>query len=133
MNIEEKLRKHLLGQEVDRIEQGEVLHLKNGIALELYESDQDCCAGAYGQWELPEGELHGGITDVKFTQEEPQDVYREEPAKCEIVLIHGDQTVASGQGYADAGNGGYYFSILSLRVKVDDKTIDDFEIVSSYG
>ena len=28
MNIEEKLKKHLLGQEIDRIEQGEVLYLK---------------------------------------------------------------------------------------------------------
>ena len=131
MNIEEKLKKHLLGQEIDRIEQGEVLHLKNGVALELYESGQDCCAGAHGTWLLSDSEIHGGITEVKFEEETYCEEYGERSSECVITLLHGNQAVASAEGYADAGNGGYYFSVLSLRVKVDDKTIDDFDVISA--
>ena len=131
MNVEEKLKKYLLGQEVDRIEQGEVLYLKNGVALELYESDQDCCAGAHGKWILPDGEIHGGITEVKFEEETYCEEYGERSSECVITLLHGNQTVASAEGYADAGNSGYYFSVLSLRVKVKGETIDDFDVISS--
>lgn len=130
MNVEEKLKKYLLGQEIDRIEQGEVLYLKNGVALELYESDQDCCAGARGTWTLPDGEIHGGITEVKFEEETYCEEYGDRSSECVITLLHENQAVASAEGYAGAGNGGYYFSVLSLRVKVDDKTIDVFDVIS---
>ena len=131
MNVEEKLKKYLLGQEIDRIEQGGVLYLKNGVALELYEPYQDCCAGARGTWLLPDGEIHGGITEVKFEEETYSEEYGDRSSECVITLLHENQAVASAEGYAAAGNGGYYFSVLSLRVKVDGKAIDDFDVISA--
>ena len=44
---------------------------------------------------------------------------------------HENQAVASAEGYADAGNGGYYFSALRLRVKAKGETIDDFDVIST--
>lgn len=138
MNIEEKLKKRLLGQEIDRLAKGvdgerTILRLKNGTELELYESAQDCCAVAHGTWETLADNAHGGITDVQFEAhtDEGDNDYDAPSTDCLITLLHENTTLAKASGYATSGNGGFYFSVLSLRVKVKGETIDDFDVISA--
>lgn len=130
------LEKHLLGQEISHIQKSNTgdnatLHLKNGVTLEIYESAQDCCAAAYGDWELHKP-FHGGITNVTYSKERQETGFPGETASyCTITILHENRTLAAARGTATNGNGGYYFSVLSMQVKLHDTPTDDFEILHS--
>lgn len=130
------LEKHLLGQEISHISKGPTgdnatLHLKNGVTLDIYESDYDCCAAAWGDWELHKP-FHGGITNVTYSEEHQETGFLGETASyCTITILHENRTLATARGTANDGNGGYYFSTLSIQVKLHDIPTDDFEILHS--
>lgn len=132
----DNLKKHLLGQEISHIGKSPTgdnatLHLKNGVTLEIYESDYDCCATAYGDWELHKP-FHGGITNVEYTTEtRDHDFPGETTSYCTITILHENRTLATARGTASNGNSGYYFSVLSIQVKLHDTPTDDFEILHS--
>lgn len=136
MNPLKNLEKHLLGQEISHIQKSNtgdnaILHLKNGVSLEIYESDYDCCAGAYGDWELHKP-FHGGITDVTYSKEHREvGLLGETASYCTITILHEHRTLATARGTANDGNGGYYFSVLSIQVRLHDAPTDDFEILHS--
>lgn len=136
MNPLKNLEKHLLGQEISHISKSPagdnaILHLENGVTLEIYESDYDCCARAYGDWELHKP-FHGGITNVEYTTEtRDHDFLGETTRHCTITILHGNRALATGRGAANNGNGGYYFSTLSMQVKLHGTPTDDFEILHS--
>ena len=136
MNPIKSLEKHLLGQEISHISKSPAgdnatLHLKNGVTLEIYESAQDCCAGAWGDWELHKP-FHGGITNVEYTTEtHHSDFDCSSTSHCTITILHENRALATARGTANDGNGGYYFSTLSMQVKLHDTPTDDFEILHS--
>ena len=129
------LEKHLLGQEISHISKSPTgdnatLHLKNGVTLEIYESDYDCCAAAYGDWELHKP-FHGGITNVEYDTETYNGEFGDHAEHCTITILHGNRALAIAHGTATDGNGGYYFSALSIQVRLHDTPTDDFEILHS--
>ena len=130
MSIKETLTKHLVGRRITAAD-SDTLTLDDGTTLRLYESDQDCCAGAFGDWEILDPDrLEAAITSVEYEEDDYDDDYTR-VAKCKITIFHNQNPIALGDGYADAGNDGYYFSALSLEITVDGTEVYDEEIISS--
>lgn len=130
MTIQDTLTKYLVGRRITTAD-NDTLTLDDGTVLELYESEQDCCAGASGEWQILDPDrLEAAITSVKYEDFTYHDGDTN-VTKCQIVILHNQNPIALGAGYADAGNGGFYFSTLSLEVTVDGTTVYDDEIISA--
>lgn len=130
MTIQETLTKHLVGRRITAADR-DILTLDDGTTLTLYESEQECCAGADGEWEILDPDrLEAVITHVEYEEDdyEDGDTYGE---TCKITILHNQNPIALGDGYADAGNGGYYFSALSLEITVDGTIVYDEEVISA--
>ena len=97
----------------------ETITLDNGIKIAIEETEQDCCACASGRF--TDVELNAVITDVsnikRKSWEEDGETYG-----CEAVikLFHNRNLICRAEADADAGNGGYYYSIASLVIKVPE-------------
>ena len=120
-HVYQAIRERILGKKIKEIKDDSVLVLEDGTRLELYESDQDCCAGAYGDWKILEADdLEAGITDIEFVDRHHYegDYIDSAYSTMNINILHNQNPLASAKCYADSGNGGYYFSALSLRVVV---------------
>jgi len=126
----EELAKRIQGARIVSADGG-TLVLDNEMELELYESSWDCCATAFGEWSPLE--LEAGITNVTRSATEEWDDGDTFGAVATLTVLHGNQALATAEMSANAGNGGYYFSILSLRVKTPRGIVADGEILSSYG
>jgi len=127
----EEFKKRIVGQTIKRVNEDSLV-LDNGTVLELYESDHDCCALAWAEFKVLDADnLHAGITDVEFHDEEYNAEYDRYGTKMKITILHNQNPIVRGDCMADAGNGGYYFSVLSLRVKVKDEEVFNDEILSS--
>lgn len=88
--------------------------LDNGIKIAIEETAQDCCASAYG--EFTDVQLNAAITsvsDIKYKHWEDSDTYG-----CEAVVkfMHNRNLICKACADADAGNGGYYFSVASFVI-----------------
>lgn len=130
MSIKETLTKYLVGRRITAVD-SDTLTLDDGTTLRLYESGYDCCAGAHGGWEILDPDrLEAAITHVEYEEYDDDDGYTR-VATCKITILHNQNPIALGDGYADAGNGGYYFSVLSLEVTVDGNEVYDEEIISA--
>ena len=92
------------------------LILDDGTVLRLYMSDSDCCAHAVGSWQS-----HGLDAMITKVAVEP-DLDRSgdngdgTTNYATITILHNQNPLATASCYADNGNGGYYYSTLSLRV-----------------
>ena len=96
--------------------------LDDGTKVYVYCSDQDCCAGAEGYFKNVE--LDAVITDVTYDikQDGEWDEYLDtRESKAVLKLFHNQNVIAQNMVSADAGNGGYYYSVASL-------VIGDFEL-----
>ena len=98
----------------------ETLTLDDGTVIEIVESEQDCCAQAGGTW--TNVKLDAVITNVKIEDEmtRPQFEdypYEESESLATVVLYHNQNPIAQGECYADAGNGDFYYSVCSLKIK----------------
>lgn len=95
------------------------LTLDDGTLVEIVESEQDCCASAGGAW--TNVKLDAVITNVKIENEREQQKFDTWSAESEslatVVLYHNQNPIAQGECYADAGNGDFYYSICSLKIK----------------
>lgn len=95
------------------------LTLDDGTLVEIVESEQDCCASAGGEW--TNVKLDAVITNVKIENERKQQKFDRWSAESEslatVVLYHNQNPIAQGECYADAGNGDFYYSICSLKIK----------------
>ena len=130
MTTQETLTKYLVGRRIAAADD-DTLTLDDGTTLRLYESDYDCCAGAHGEWEILDPDrLEAAITHVEYEEYDLEDDYTR-VAKCKITILHNQNPIALGDGYADAGNDGYYFSVLSLEIAVDGNEVYDEEIIGS--
>lgn len=132
MTIQDTLTKYLVGRRITAAESG-TLTLDDGTTLTLYESEQDCCASAHGDWEILDPDrLEAAITHVEYEDTSYYDGGVDtRVATCQITILHNQNPIALGDGHADAGNGGYYFSVLSLEVTVDGNEVYDEEVISA--
>lgn len=92
------------------------IRLDNGIELRIEETAQDCCASAWGQFE--DVVLDAAITavsDIDYNHWEDDDTYG---CSATVTIMHNRNIICKAIGNADAGNGGYYYSIASFCVKM---------------
>lgn len=130
--LDAQLRALLVGQKITTAD-NQTLTLENGVTLELYESDADCCARAYGEWEiLNPGNLEAGITDIEY-QRTTHEEFGTTENTLTITLLHNQNPIAQAHCEADDGNGGYYFSVLNLRVHLPNewRTLTDFQVIEA--
>lgn len=113
-----EIQKHLLYKKV-KAWTDKTLTLNDGTIVEIVESEQDCCASAGGEW--TNVKLDAVITNVKIENEREQrkfEMYDDETESlATVVLYHNQNPIAQGECYADAGNGDFYYSICSLKIK----------------
>ena len=130
MTIQDTLEKYLVGRRITTAD-NDTLTLDDGTTLRLYESEQDCCAAAHGEWKILDPDrLEAAITHVEYESRTYKDGDTR-VATCKITILHNQNPIALGDGYANAGNGGYYFSALSLEVAVDGSAVHDEEVISA--
>lgn len=105
------------------------IRLDNGMELRIEETEQDCCAIASGLFE--DVELDAAITavsDIKYEHWDDGDTYG---CSAEVVIMHNRNIICKAIGDADAGNGGYYYSIASFCVKMPNGQTSQCHFVSS--
>jgi hypothetical protein len=110
----EYLRKQMLFHKIVEWE-GNRITLDNGIELRIEETEQDCCASAHGQFEdviLDAAITH--ISDIEYDHWDDGDTYG---CSATVTIMHNRNLICKATGYADAGNGGYYYSIASFVVR----------------
>lgn len=120
MNTADRLKEKLLYKRIKGIE-GNCLILDDGTKVYFECTEQDCCAGAYGEWK--NANVDAVITDVKLENQENHgdtEGYYEPYNTAELVIYHNQNPVAQADLYADAGNGGYYYSVLSVFVNKEN-------------
>lgn len=93
------------------------LTLDDGTILSIVESEQDCCAYADGVFK--DVVLDAVITDVS----EPviENVPDEDTVinTAMVTIYHNQNPIAIADCYANAGNGGYYYSVCSFEIDTD--------------
>lgn len=130
----DELRERVVGKRVVSVsESGSELRLDDGTTLLLYMSDSDCCASAFGNWVIDQDRLDAIITNVTISGPEFTDDEDGGYSECKITILHNQNPVALGGCYADNGNGGYYFSVLSLTVASPFVEPLDAAVLSSYS
>ena len=128
MTIQDTLSKFLVGRRITSADE-DTLTLDDGTTLQLYKSDYDCCAVASGKWKILDPDrLEAAITSVEYEDTSYHDGDTR-VALCKITILHNQNLVALGGGSANAGNGGYYFSVLSLEVTVDGNIVHNEEVI----
>jgi hypothetical protein len=127
------IRERIEGKRVVSVESnGAKLTLDDGTELWLYMSDSDCCAHAYGEWVIRPGSLEAIITDVKLDLLVDREYDGDgSTSHAKITILHNQNPVALADCYANDGNGGYYFSVLSLTVEVPGAEVIGVEVVSA--
>lgn len=93
--------------------------LDNGIIIVIEETAQDCCASAGGNFS--DVVLQAAITSVtepKYKPWEDGDTYG---CSAVVKFLHNRNLICKANADADAGNGGYYFSIASFVVTWENK------------
>lgn len=117
--LESVLRERIEGHRIKSVsDDGELLTLDDGTRLRLYMSESDCCASAHGTWVLQPDRLDAMITKVEVKPDltKSGDDGDGTTNYVSIVLLHNQNPVALADCYANDGNGGYYYSMLSLDV-----------------
>ena len=95
------------------------IRLDNGLELRIEETEQDCCAAAYGQFEdvvLDAAITHVG--DIQYNHWDDGDTYG---CSATVTIMHNRNIICKAIGNANAGNGGYYYSIASFCVRTPNK------------
>lgn len=116
----EELREILLYRKIIKWDKNTIT-LDNGFEISIEETDHDCCARAYGEFE--DVVLDAAITNVGDIKYEPwkDDDWGEYGCSATVTIMHNRNVICKAVGSADAGNGGYYYSIASFVVSVPNK------------
>ena len=119
MDTIELLKQKILYKRIKEMTEDKLI-LEGGTEVYFECTDWDCCAFASGEWET--AELDAVITDVKMVDLELADFegFGHPFNTAKIVLYHNQNSVAQADLYADAGNGGYYYSVLSVFVNEEN-------------
>lgn len=108
------LRKQMLFHKIVEWEDNCIV-LDNGMELRIEETEQDCCASAYGQFKdvvLDAAITH--ISDIEYDHWEDDDTYG---CSATVTIMHNRNLICKAIADANAGNGGYYYSIASFVVR----------------
>ena len=105
------------------------IRLDNGMELRIEETDYDCCASAYGQFE--DVQLDAAITAISDIKYEPWDDGDTYGCSAVVTIMHNRNIICKAVGDADAGNGGYYYSIASFCVKMPNGQTSQCHFVGS--
>lgn len=92
------------------------IRLDNGMEIWIEETEQDCCACASGRFEdvvLDAAITHVG--DIQYDKWDDGDTYG---CSATVTIMHNRNIICKAIGDADAGNGGYYYSIASFVVRM---------------
>lgn len=89
--------------------------LEDGTAMEVYCSEQDCCAHAGGIFKGVE--LDAIITDVNIGEKKTVESDWGNESFADIVIYHNQNVIAKAECHANDGNSGYYYSVCALKVK----------------
>ena len=119
MRTIELLKEKILYKRIKEMTKDKLV-LEDGTEVYFECTAWDCCAIASGEWKT--AELDAVITDVKmidYNQDESE-VSGFPTNTAKIVLYHNQNSVAQANLYADAGNGGYYYSVLSVFVNEEN-------------
>lgn len=102
--------------------------LDNHVRLTIEMTDNDCCACACGKFRNVQ--LDAVITDVtepKYSAWRDEDTYG---CSAVVKMLHNQNLICEVNADADAGNGGYYFSVASFIVTMPE--LDDGDQYSVY-
>ena len=91
------------------------LTLDDGTVVTIECSESDCCAWAGGSFSNVE--LDAMITNVEFGESVEIPDYDTCIHTARVTLFHNQNPIAQADVTADAGNGGYYYSVGSFVVK----------------
>jgi hypothetical protein len=107
------LDKHLLYKRIEEWNENKLV-LDDGTVITLEMSESDCCAYAGGKFSNVV--LDAVITNIEVG--EPVDISDDYSTEYEVkvTLFHNQNPIALAEMTADAGNGGYYYSIGSFVV-----------------
>lgn len=105
------------------------IKLDNGIELCIVETEQDCCASARGEFQ--EVVLDAAITSVSDIKYQPWRDFDTYGCSAEVVIMHNRNLICKAVADADAGNGGYYYSIASFIVNLPNGVSDTVHFVGS--
>lgn len=114
----EQLKEKLLYHRITKWDENEIV-LDNGVTIAIKETEQDCCASACG--EFTDVVLEAAITSVtepKYKAWEDGDTYG---CSAVVKFLHNRNLICKANADADAGNGGYYFSVASFVVTENNK------------
>lgn len=122
----EAVKQRIIGKRVTRVDDRGDLILEDGTKLKLYMSDSDCCAYAHGDWVVEPSQLDAIITDLKYEVDFDTENYGDGcTSTAKITILHNQNPVALADCSANDGNGGYYYSVLSLSIETPG--LDDFD------
>lgn len=122
----EKLKEILLYHKIVSWDKN-VITLDNGVKVSIEMTDSDCCAKAYG--EFTDVKLDAAIVSVsepEYDHWSDDDTYG---CTAVIKILYTDGSICTAEADADAGNGGYYYSIASFVVKfpnIEEETWIEF-------
>ena len=110
--LEQVRFKRVISWDVDKIV------LEDGTIITLECTEQDCCAGAYGEFKplTERPPLDAMITDIVIGEEIEIPDNDTIVNSVELKIFHNQNIICEAEMTADAGNGGYYYSVGSLRV-----------------
>ena len=112
----EEFRNALLYHRIIEWKDNRIL-LDNGLELSIEETEQDCCAGAVGSFNnvvLDAAITH--VEDIKYKPWEDGDTFG---CEATVNIMHNQNLICQAMANADAGNGGYYYSIASFIVRAE--------------
>ena len=113
-----QLKEKLLYHRIIKWNDNEIV-LDNGVTIAIEETEQDCCASADGTFTNVQLEaVITSVTNPKYKAWEDGDTYG-----CEAVVkfLHNQNLICQAEANADAGNGGYYFSVASFVITENNK------------
>lgn len=111
---EKDLKEALLYKRIVKWNKNQLV-LEDGTIVTLETSEQDCCASAYGTFSNVK--LDAVITDVIVGEQERIPDDDTIVSHNTITIFHNQNPIAQAEMTADAGNGGYYYSIGSMVIE----------------
>lgn len=106
---------------------GNRIELDNGVKIRIEMTDYDCCACAEGNFRnVVLDAAITGVSEIEREKWEDSDTYG---CRARVTIMHNMNPICEAYADADAGNGGYYYSIASFIVTlpgVDEEVACEF-------
>lgn len=97
---------------------GNRIELDDGVKIRIEMTNNECCARAEGNFQNVV--LDAAITGVSEIEREKWEDSDTSGCRARVTIMHNRNPICEAYANADAGNGGYYFSIASFVVTLPD-------------